>query len=278
MSTPGGRNVFDLDQAGAPPGTRLESAEEIRRVLQARRPATLKEAVAAPETPPFRPLRRPPMALLCVFDDGSDDGEWFRVREEHTTIGRSEGQIRIPHDHVMSARHAELVREALPGRHRWHLVDLNSTNGVFVRVGGAVLRHGQEMLLGGQRYRFDYPHATAVTEHPPPGPVGTRGWESVSAEDLLPALVELQGNADGRRFFLKQPENWVGSDPAGAAVLADPFVSPRHARIYCDAKARWHVENAGSVNGVWVRVQKIPLDGSCLFQLGEQRFLFKVLL
>jgi hypothetical protein len=61
-------------------------------------------------------------------------------------------------------------------------------------------------------------------------------------------------------------------------VLADdPLVSPRHARIYRNAKQRWHIENCRSVNGVWLRIDRMALDAACQFQVGEQRFLFRVL-
>jgi hypothetical protein len=57
----------------------------------------------------------------------------------------------------------------------------------------------------------------------------------------------------------------------------DPFVNARHARLRRDAKGRWHVENNRSVNGVWLRIdQPLPLEGSCQFLLGEQRFIFRV--
>ena len=73
------------------------------------------------------------------------------------------------------------------------------------------------------------------------------------------------------------------AEPASAAmrtcsvVLNDPLVSPLHARIFRDSKGRWLVENSKSLNGVWLRVAHAPLDASCQFQLGEQRFLLKVL-
>src|SRR5438067_1169291 len=91
--------------------TRLESADEIRAAIQARQAeqavdnpapplvgpltktspmlppmpdilpaATAAPAVAArPSARLFRPTQRPPVPLLCVFDDGADDGEVFRV-------------------------------------------------------------------------------------------------------------------------------------------------------------------------------------------------------
>src|SRR5688572_15158016 len=103
--------------------TRLETDEDIRAVLQAKRAALAERlAAAAPaapdaapepapaETPHFRPTQRPALALLYVLDDGSDDGECVRVRADRFVIGRTDGDLRIPHDALMSARHAELSR------------------------------------------------------------------------------------------------------------------------------------------------------------------------
>jgi pSer/pThr/pTyr-binding forkhead associated (FHA) protein len=220
------------------------------------------------------------MALLCVHDDGSDDGELIRLRSERVVIGRGEGDVVIPHDNMMSGRHAELSRQLEEGRSRWFLTDLQSTNGTYVRVSNAILKHGQDVLLGSRRYRFQAAlqdvHA-AETEDPAKG---TQGWQSVSPADLIPSLVELVSATEtGRRYPLPNKENWLGRDPrvAGVVIADDPLISPRHARLYQGRKGRWHIENAGSVNGVWLRVQHLALEGICYFQLGEQRFSVRIL-
>ena len=59
----------------------------------------------------YRPVLRPPMAMLCLLDDGREDGEWIRLRKDVTTIGRTEGDIVVPHDTAMSGRHAAIQRE-----------------------------------------------------------------------------------------------------------------------------------------------------------------------
>lgn len=263
----------DSSRSGVPVmGTRLESADEIRHALQARKPAVVATAVPT-AVPVFRPTRRPSMALLCILDDGRDDGEWLRLRSDRVVIGRSEGDIVIPHDTMMSARHAELGRQVIDGRSCWVLTDLQSTNGTFVRVGNALLKLGQEMLIGSKRYCFQVGSAatgTAVDE----GPRGTQGWQAVTPAELQPALVELTMAGEGPRYPLTAAETWIGSDPTQSAVVLanDSLVNPRHLRIYKDKKSRWHVENTHSVNGVWLRVQQLPVEGTCQFQLGEQRF------
>src|SRR5262249_22793020 len=106
--------------------TRLESDEEIRQALQARQarlaaqakpPALGTPAKAQPPTPAEveaqaeRPVQRPPLAFLCVLDDGKLDGELVRLRAERTVIGRTDGDLRVPHDGLISGQHAEIVRQ-----------------------------------------------------------------------------------------------------------------------------------------------------------------------
>jgi pSer/pThr/pTyr-binding forkhead associated (FHA) protein len=263
--------------------TRLESVDEIRQALQARRPPTVEPTQVDRETTVFRPVRRPPMALLCIIDDNREDGEWIRLRGDRAVIGRSEGDILIPHDTMISARHAELSRRLEDGQYRWYLTDLQSTNGTFVRVGNALLKHQQELLIGGRLYRFDAApqgaNLAVATIAEEEKPKGTSGWQSVSPADVLPSLVELTAKGEGQRFFLTKPDNQIGRNPNTCTVVLsnDPLVSPQHARIYCDNKGRWHVENSKSLNGTWLRIEEMALDAACQFQFGEQRFILRVL-
>jgi pSer/pThr/pTyr-binding forkhead associated (FHA) protein len=223
------------------------------------------------------------MALLCIVDDNREDGEWIRLRSDSTIIGRSEGDIRIPHDPMISGRHAVLSRRLEEGQYRWYLTDLKSTNGTYVRIGGGLLKHEQELLIGGRRFRFDAaPQGAAVlagaASAPEEKPKGTSGWQSVSPTDVLPSLVELTAKGEGQRFFITKADNLIGRNPNSCAVVLanDPLVSPQHARIYRDGKGRWHVENSKSLNGIWLRIDEMALDTACQFQLGEQRFLLRV--
>jgi pSer/pThr/pTyr-binding forkhead associated (FHA) protein len=279
----------------------LESVEDIRAsVLRAR---TVKESLAglgaqpAPgaqavlvtasatgvtatvdDAAPFRPCSRPSMALLVILDDGDVDGESVRIRAASFVIGRVQGDLIIPHDGNMSGRHAEIQRRLEGGRHQWYLRDLDSTNGTYVRVASGILRDGQEMVLGGTAYRFDAPHAGEIVG----AGDGTRKWTGGSLEQLTatvhPSLVELGAEEDAHRFLLNRAEHWIGRDPGQCSiVLEDLFVSPRHARIFRDAKGRWMIQNNRSLNGVWIRITEMALEKGGQFQCGEQRFLIRIL-
>ncbi|MBY0230730.1 MAG: FHA domain-containing protein [Gemmataceae bacterium] len=234
------------DDLGLPPGTRIESVEAIRRAHQARS-ATRLEAAPVPEPQPWRPSRRPPLGLLCALDDGSDEGEWVRLRCTPFVIGRTSGDLLIPHDDLVSGRHLEITRKHGPGGWRWVLADLGSTNGTFVRVASLRLKHEGELLLAGRRYRFD---------------------------EAGPALVEVLPEGDGPRYPLEAGQD-AGRDPARCAVLIDdPFLDPVHARIARDPEG-WALSAASTLNGTWLRVARANVGNACHFQVGEQRFLLR---
>lgn len=281
MATPSENDA--PDDTGLPSGTRIESVEAIRQAHQART-ATVVERVSGPpaagqaagsspaQGEPFRPVRRPPMALLGVLDDGDDDGEWVRIRRCPFVIGRSDGDLVIPHDDMMSGRHLEIGRQLIKGRWRWILADLSSTNGTFVRVSSIALKPGQELLLGGRRYRFelDVPPVPALM------PGVTQGWQAGQAGLGAAALVELLPQGEGQRYPLTQAEHYVGRDRRQCSVVIDdPLLDSRHARLYRNRREQWHLAAAGTVNGVWLRVNRVSVTAACHFQLGEQRFVLR---
>jgi len=235
----------------------------------------------------FRPVHRAPMAVLTILDDGRRDrGQSVRIRDDRTVIGRVEGDVIIPHDNGISGQHAEIVRELTDGEFRWWLKDLGSRNGTFVRVAKARLNHNQDLLIGAKRYRFDAApqgaetHAADEGEDEAAG--GTRPWQAVSPADLsklIPSLIELTPQGEGERHLLDKPENLIGGDAAQCNVVLsdDPFVSALHAKLFRDDRNRWTITNCESRNGVWLKVDGAPMSDDGEFQLGEQRFMLKVL-
>ncbi len=128
-------------------GTLLETEEEVRQALlpgqKGQRPSPLIAADLSPAPAggspiqsvarpaiTFRPTARPPLAVLTVFDDGKTDGEVIRIRDHRFTIGRTEGNLCIPFDGRISARHVEITHQVVGGLHRWVITDLQSTHGM----------------------------------------------------------------------------------------------------------------------------------------------------
>jgi pSer/pThr/pTyr-binding forkhead associated (FHA) protein len=72
-------------------------------------------------------------------------------------LGRESGDVVFPDDPFMSRRHAALRVSEGPAT-TFRLTDLGSSNGTFVngaRVTEATLRPGDEVSIGGTRFRFE---------------------------------------------------------------------------------------------------------------------------
>lgn len=248
--------------------------------------STLSDSAFAPQviddTQPYRPRRRPPTISLTILDDGSDDsGESIWIRQERFVIGRNDGDLQIGNDDGVTARHAELERTWAEGRYCWTLRDLGSMNGTFVRVQSTPVKHGDELLVGHRVFRFDTSGGTQLHETSglAQGDLNkTRGLQNFSPESLqmkLPELVEVRTDGQSIRLALPSQDVCLGRDANRCQVtlLDDPTVSPTHARLHCDAKCVWHIEDSSSRNGVWLRIREVRLTDTTEFQLGQQRFL-----
>jgi pSer/pThr/pTyr-binding forkhead associated (FHA) protein len=234
---------------------------------------------AAAPTPvaeePFRPRLRPGVPRVTILDDGElTAGETVRIRDAITLIGRTEGTIRVPHDPLISSRHAELLREGATSPYRWMLRDLGSSNGTFVRCGKTVLSSDRLILLGSYRLRFQLPAAATqpAEEQLRTLPVDMR----TIVQAGCPTLVETTA-ARNMTISLTKPLLTVGRPGCGNDIeLDDPLLASTHAKIVLERSGDWRIDAQPSRNGVWVQVASIRLTKECWFQCGEQRFRFEM--
>ena len=267
-------------------GTQIETDEDVAAALLAAASRGAAPRPHAPAASAWRPTARAPVALLTVCDDGRADGEVVRLRGDRFVIGRTEGHLTLPHDPLVSTRHAEVTRQQHGGTWRWVVTDLQSTNGLFVRLSRAGLSDRSELLVGRGRYRFDAPDEGGTLDHVPgaPAPPGgsTHGWAEAAPGPGLalrpPALTELVPGGIGNRIVLTRPEYWVGSDPACDVCRPDdPFCEPRHARVFFSPRGGWQADHPKTANGLWVRMPQMVVEkGALQFQVGEQRFRLRV--
>ena len=230
---------------------------------------------------PYRPVIRPPTARLTILDDGeAADGETIWLRDQTTLIGRFEGKITLPHDPLVSTRHAEIAREGDKPPHRWLLRDLQSTNGTFVQCTKTILRPGRVLILGSRRFTLMQPQKptqSSMQMASTPGlETGTLLFENaLPLNEAWPSLVETTTSDARLEFPLRRPSLAVGLPGYENDIeLNDPTIAHHHARIFRDSHGVWHIEAFPSKNGVWVQVEAICLAKKTRFQCGEQRFLF----
>jgi hypothetical protein len=68
-------------------------------------------------------------------------------------------------------------------------------------------------------------------------------------------------------------DQWIGRDgKLCSVVIDDVMLSPRHVRIFYDAKGRWQAQCPDAINGLWSQIDEVTLDQNASFQCGEQRF------
>lgn len=259
-----------------PPGTILESDDEIKKAQQ-----QLRDQALRAESQPaklFRPTTRPPVVQLTICDDGSATGEIIRIRDEQFIVGRTEGNLKLPFDDLLSSRHLAITRQTVKGSWRWVVTDLQSKNGVFFRVSKAPLSHNTEFLIGNGCYRYQL-NQNAGPE--------TAIWNGNEAD--APATRELLANqspggsllsevvrgGSGQRISLAKETYTIGSHKSCDIVrFDDPFTESKHATLARSDKGTWVIQNNKAKNGVWIRLPQIGIDkdGKCEFQAGEQRF------
>jgi pSer/pThr/pTyr-binding forkhead associated (FHA) protein len=230
-------------------GIRKAAVEQVDGSHEAAKPAAVPPTPLAgngdsrdEQTESWLPSLRPPVPILWILDDGQQTGEAVRVRKTPWIIGRSQGDVRIVHDDLMSDPHAGVVWR----QPSFVVQDLKSASGVFVRVVRALLTAGQEIRVGRGCYRFEDPGQLVAVDR------------AAVREPL--------------RWVGK--DAWVGRDPgAGGVLLADdPTLNARHARLVQAPSGCWYILDNHSRNGIWLRMPEIAVDSVMEFLLGEQRF------
>ena len=87
----------------------------------------------------------------CVTHKVSTDELATYPFEHEFVIGREVGDLQLPNDPFLSAKHLAIRRVGS----RYVLEDLDSSNGTFIRLRAEVeLRPGDEILIGSQVFRF----------------------------------------------------------------------------------------------------------------------------
>ena len=224
----------------------------------------------------FRPVLRPPVPVLTVLDDGSlEQGEDLRLRREQYSIGRTSGDVQLPNDTSVSGNHAEIRRTSWKGGFQWHLHDLESVNGTFVRCVRAVLHQDAVLILGARRFRLRNPLK--------PNSLPAAGHQTNLLDGMhisgtvWPVLVEASAKQGAVEFPLRSERLVIGRAGGGADIeLDDPLLANRHAELKRLRDGTWMISAETTRNGIWVSVSAVGLTPYCFFRCGEQRFRFVI--
>jgi pSer/pThr/pTyr-binding forkhead associated (FHA) protein len=143
-----------------------------------------EEAIALPlpalHWPHHDDAGQPPVVLLRLVLQPA--GPVVELTRPDMVIGRhSQADVRLPLPDV-SRRHCRLVY----ADRRWEVTDLNSLNGVFIngeRVQQGVLRHDDELRIGGFTFRVEAVALQPTVQLPPPA-------EATGEAEVLRSIVE----------------------------------------------------------------------------------------
>ena len=257
------------------PQPEVEDRKALRWLLERSASAVAETPFSSEDLHDFRPILRPPVPVLTVLDDGSQEhGEMIRLRGDTCTIGRTTGDLVLPNDHAMSGLHAEIRRIPWKGNYQWQLVDLGSVNGTFVRCGRAVLHAEAIVILGARRFRLRNP---LLASRDAQAMGATRSIDaSRLPQTVWPVLVECGQRAPAIEVPLRTDTVTIGRSGGGADVqLDDPLVANRHAQLERQRDGTWVIVAETTRNGVWVSATAVALTGHCFFRCGEQLFRFE---
>jgi pSer/pThr/pTyr-binding forkhead associated (FHA) protein len=204
---------------------------------------------------------------LVLLRPGSAEGTVFNLSPGRTPCGRSGDLPLRLEDPFVSPRHAEFVRSdgALS------VVDLNSANGVFLRVRGeAQLQAGDELRIGRQRVRLEAsPRGESQSE-------GGRVWGTPQPGHRFRLVHLLEGGGTGDALPVRDGEYLLGREAGGMTFPADPSVSSRHA-VLAVAGERTTIRDLNSANGTFLRIrQEAVLQDGDLLLLGTQQMRYEL--
>ncbi|NLE47601.1 MAG: FHA domain-containing protein [Sandaracinaceae bacterium] len=216
---------------------------------------------------------KPVGPCIRIIDAHGQLGPRMEIDGDRTDLGRLEGELTLEDDPFLDARHARFERR----EGRYHVLDLDSVNGVFIRIKERTpLRDGDRILLGRQLLAYDTLHPSEATR----APMMLRGVLVFGspAEAAYARLTRITTEGLGRDvFYLYRPETMLGRERGDLVFSDDAFLSRGHARISFDAASHQaYIEDLGSSNGTFLRVRGAqPLSDGDELRIGRHLFRFE---
>ena len=247
-------------------------------------PAAAPAFSVAPHAPAMAPVTAPAQRhdsgtglraqVVVILRDGTEGGV-YPIEGERTDIGSREGDIVLKDDPYLSPRHARIERRG----DTFVLLDLGSTNGIYVRLREpTLLVDGDMILIGQQVLRFEVPSEAEQKV----GPAIQHGVVvfGTPEQPRLARLVQYTTEGLARDvYYLSRDETVMGREQADLVFGDDPFLSRRHAAISAQrAERRFVLRDLGSSNGssLRCRAERVLSHGD-QFRLGRHLFRFDLI-
>jgi pSer/pThr/pTyr-binding forkhead associated (FHA) protein len=223
-------------------------------------------AVPRASTVFLEPEAREVLHRLVLLRPGGAEAGSFTLGQGKLVCGRGEVSLRLE-DPFLNPRHAEFsLKDG-----GVVVVDLQSTNGVFLRLRAETsLRPGDEIRIGRQLLRFDQlPQAQGTAG-------GGRTWGSPNRGMRYRIVQMLEGSGTGDALPMSDGEYLFGREEGGMTFASDPAVSRRHA-VLSVAGERCLLRDLESANGTYLRIRKdAQLHPGDQLLLGTQQLRYDV--
>ena len=193
----------------------------------------------------------PNAALVVIGQDGTP-GRRYPIVDGHCQIGRAEGSLQLANDPYVSPRHAQLIYRS----GQFFIQDLDSLNGIFVRLKGPLpLEHADLVLIGLEVLRFEVV-SEAEQRLGPAAEHGTQVFGSPATPRPARLIQRTVEGVSRDIFFLSRTETVIGREAGDIVFTSDPFMSRRHAAITRDPRTNvFTLRDLGSSNGTYLRIR-----------------------
>lgn len=211
--------------------------------------------------------------LVAIMKDGSD-GQAFPLCVPNTDIGRVAGELILREDPYLSDRHARVTIR------RDHVVlqDLDSVNGIYVRLRRPHALKDRDMILIGQQVlRLE----VVSDDKLPLGPARAHGVSvfGTPGAPRFARLVQCTTEGIGRdMYYIHRNETVLGREIGEIVFTDDPFLSRRHAMISFDQTTRaFELGDLESFNGTFLRIRSAwNLESGDMFRIGRHLFRYDI--
>jgi pSer/pThr/pTyr-binding forkhead associated (FHA) protein len=213
-----------------------------------------------------------PVAHLAVISQDGSTGQTYWIEQGSVDIGREEGDIRLATDRFVSPRHARVYARGST----FYLRDLNSLNGVFLRVRESeALKDADQILLGSEVLRFGLLRDSEQGL----GAANERGTDVYGspARPRYACLCERTVEGAYRNvFYISSDETVIGREFGDLVFTADSFMSRRHASVHRDPTAgTFTLRDLGSSNGTYLAIRgEVELREGDHLRVGQHLFRF----
>ena len=189
-----------------------------------------------------------PKARLVVLEPSGREGLAFNILDGENILGREEGTLLLK-DECVSPVHCKL---------HWrngalYCKDLDSLNGVYLKISGEVLIQDGAMFRVGRQLLF-YQHVSNFTQiEKSISDDGTK-FAGSPAKNVWGKLIKVTANGGmGEHVLLTKPQLSIGREVGDVTFPTDGFVSGSHARIsYTNNRAS--LADLGSSNGTYLKL------------------------